>query len=70
MTCKDCKYCKRCDESDRNYICTSFCKTKLTGKMLTVSKIRTKMYAEEMWGNFAVPTISKHYRILWQANKR
>lgn len=47
MTCKDCKYCKRCDESDRNYICTSFCKTKLTGKMLTVSKIRAKMYAPD-----------------------
>lgn len=34
-------------ESDRNYICTSFQKTKVTGKMLKVQKIKTKMYTEE-----------------------
>ena len=47
LTCEDCKFCKRCIESDRNYICTSFQKAEVTGKMLKVSKIRAKMYTEE-----------------------
>lgn len=47
LTCEDCKHCKRCLESDRNYICTSFQKTKVTGKMLKVQKIKAKMYTEE-----------------------
>lgn len=44
LTCQDCKNFKKCIESDRNYICTSFQRMKTTGKMLKVSKIRTKMY--------------------------
>lgn len=47
LTCEDCKHCRRCYESDRNYICTSFQKAEVTGKMLKVSKIRAKMYIEE-----------------------
>lgn len=47
MTCKDCKYFKRCDESDRNYICTSFQKAEITGKMLKVKNIQSKMYISE-----------------------
>ena len=47
LTCEDCKHCRRCYESDRNYICTSFKKAEVTGKMLKVSKIRAKMYIEE-----------------------
>lgn len=46
-TCEDCKHCKRCLESDRKYICTSFQKAEITGKMLKVQKIKTKMYTEE-----------------------
>lgn len=44
LTCQDCKHCEKCLESDRNYICTSFQKAEVTGKMLKVSKIRAKMY--------------------------
>ena len=47
LTCEDCKHCKRCLESDRSYICISFQRMKATGKMLKVSKIRTKMYIPE-----------------------
>lgn len=47
LTCEDCKHCRRCYESDRNYICTSFQKAEVTGKMLKVQKIKTKMYTEE-----------------------
>lgn len=47
LTCQDCKHCKRCLESDRNYICTSFQKLAITGKMLKVQKIKAKMYTEE-----------------------
>lgn len=47
FTCEDCKFCKRCIENDRKYICTSFQKAEVTGKMLKVSKIRAKMYIEE-----------------------
>ena len=47
LTCEECKHCRRCYESDRNYICTSFQKAEVTGKMLKVSKIRAKMYTEE-----------------------
>ena len=44
MTCRSCKHYEKCDESDRNYICTSFQKAEITGKMLKVSKIKAKMY--------------------------
>ena len=47
LNCQDCKHFKKCIESDRNYICTSFKKAEVTGKMLKVSKIRAKMYIEE-----------------------
>ena len=47
LTCEDCKHCKKCLESDRMYICTSFQKTKITGKMLKVQKMKAKMYTEE-----------------------
>ena len=47
LTCQDCKHFKKCIESDRNYICTSFQKAEITGKMLKVQKIKTKMYTEE-----------------------
>lgn len=47
LTCQDCKHCKRCWESDRSYICTSFQKAEVTGKMLKVQKIKAKMYTEE-----------------------
>lgn len=47
LTCQECKHCEKCLESDRNYICTSFQKAEVTGKMLKVSKIRAKMYTEE-----------------------
>ena len=52
MTCNNCKYCEKCLESDRNYICTSFRKAEITGKMLKVSKIKTKMYCcDEITGS-------------------
>ena len=47
LNCQDCKHFKKCIESDRNYICTSFQKAEVTGKMLKVSKIRAKMYIPE-----------------------
>lgn len=47
LTCEDCKHCKRCLESDRKYICTSFQRLAITGKMLKVQKIKAKMYTEE-----------------------
>lgn len=47
LTCQDCKQFKRCIESDRNYICKSFKKAEVTGKMLKVQKIKAKMYTEE-----------------------
>lgn len=47
LTCQDCKNFKKCIESDRNYICTSFQKAEVTGKMLKVQKIKAKMYTEE-----------------------
>lgn len=47
FTCEDCKHFKKCIESNRKYICTSFQKSEVTGKMLKVSKIRAKMYIEE-----------------------
>ena len=47
MTCNNCKYCEKCDESDRNYICTSFRKAEVTGKMLKVKNIQSKMYIPE-----------------------
>lgn len=47
MTCNNCKYCEKCDESDRNYICTSFQKAAITGKMLKGENIQSKMYIPE-----------------------
>ena len=47
MTCNNCKYCEKCLESDRNYICTSFRKAEVTGKMLKVKNIQSKMYIPE-----------------------
>lgn len=47
MTCNYCKYCKKCDESDRDYPCTSFQKAEITGKMLKVKNIQSKMYIPE-----------------------
>lgn len=47
MTCNNCKYCRKCDESDRNYICTSFQKAEIAGKMLKVKNIQSKMYIPE-----------------------
>ena len=47
MTCNNCKYCEKCLESDRNYICTSFRKAEVTGKMLKVKNIQSKMYISE-----------------------
>lgn len=47
LTCEDCKHCKKCLESDRMYICTSFQRLAITGKMLKVQKIKSKMYTEE-----------------------
>ena len=43
MTCNNCKYCEKCLESDRNYICVSFRKAEVTGKMLKVKNIQSKM---------------------------
>ena len=47
MTCNNCKYCEKCLESDRNYICVSFRKAEITGKMLKVKNIQSKMYIPE-----------------------
>ena len=47
MTCINCKHCEKCDESDRNYICTSFQKAEIAGKMLKVKNIQSKMYILE-----------------------
>ena len=47
MTCNNCKYCEKCLESDRNYICVSFRKAEVTGKMLKVKNIQSKMYIPE-----------------------
>ena len=47
MTCINCKHCEKCDESDRNYICTSFQKAEITGKMMKVKNIQSKMYIQE-----------------------